>query len=222
MPSTFSLLAIGAAFVAALVGSLHCIGMCGPLRLVLGDSSSSRTFYQLGRLMAYLLLGALAGTLGWTLPTWAWAPILFLAVSLALLSSGRWKPFQRAFHSFRQRFLSKASAHPLLFGLASGLLPCGMLHAWVGVAATTANPLYGAILLATLWIGTLPALELAPLLAGTWIRRMQVKFPRAFPLFFLVLALLPALYRHQQSNKPVSCHSSEHTNHKTEEHRHVP
>ncbi len=75
---------LSAVFVASLLGSLHCAGMCGPLAcaatlpraatptpLTSQGKSLSRTFnapasalYHAGRLTAYVTLGAAAGTLG--------------------------------------------------------------------------------------------------------------------------------------------------------------
>lgn len=75
---------LGAVFVASLLGSLHCAGMCGPLAcaatlprastptpLTSGGKRLARSFnapasalYHTGRLTAYLTLGAAAGTLG--------------------------------------------------------------------------------------------------------------------------------------------------------------
>ena len=66
-----------AAFVAGLITSLHCAGMCGPLACALmpmkGDRSDAQTVgtvYHLSRLMAYAVLGAVAGGLGQAPLTW--------------------------------------------------------------------------------------------------------------------------------------------------------
>src|SRR6185295_3680515 len=57
---------------ASLLGSLHCVGMCGAfLAIAVGDGNSSpgrharlQAAYHLGRLMTYVTLGAAAGMAG--------------------------------------------------------------------------------------------------------------------------------------------------------------
>jgi len=58
-------------FVLGLFGSLHCIGMCGPIVLAISAGRASavkmvtqRSFYHLGRAVTYALLGAIFGLLG--------------------------------------------------------------------------------------------------------------------------------------------------------------
>src|SRR3954453_5238674 len=70
-----------AAFVAGLVTSLHCAGMCGPLACALmpmrgdrADAQTVSTAYHLSRLAGYSVLGALAGSMGR-------APLLWLSQS---------------------------------------------------------------------------------------------------------------------------------------------
>lgn len=201
------------ALSTALAGSLHCAGMCGPLRFVVAEHRHGRWLYQGGRLAAYLLLGAAAGALGWSLPAWASLPLLGLAV-LALLFPRAGLPA-----AWRSRAFAIASSHPLLLGFSSGILPCGMLHAWVASAAATRSPLLGAGLLSILWIGSAPALELAPLLARRWLQGARARFPRALPLLLLLIALLPVLWRLKPAAAPgeqPACHHGAHSLHHTD------
>ncbi len=59
------------AIALGLIGSLHCVGMCGPIALALPLNRDSRwqvvkgnLFYSIGRLTTYLLIGMLLGTVG--------------------------------------------------------------------------------------------------------------------------------------------------------------
>src|SRR5579859_7232115 len=88
-----------AAFVAGLVTSLHCAGMCGPLACALlpvrgdrADAQTVSTVYHVARLGGYATLGALAGGLGAAPLTWIsqsalrwlpWTLVLFF-IALAL------------------------------------------------------------------------------------------------------------------------------------------
>ena len=81
------------AFVLGLVGSLHCAGMCGPLALALPVSGSStvsfttgRFAYNLGRVVAYCLLGFVFGLLGKTLFLAGIQRWISIALGVALLA----------------------------------------------------------------------------------------------------------------------------------------
>ncbi|MGZ3712318.1 MAG: urease accessory protein UreH domain-containing protein, partial [Bdellovibrionota bacterium] len=151
----FSLASIGIALLASLTGSLHCVGMCGPLRLFAGSSAWAGAKYQAGRLAAYILLGLAAGSIGAFLPTWA--VLLFLVIGIAL-SLGNFR-FPAPVERLRARAIMAATAKPWLIGFISGALPCGLLHGWLAAAAATGNAIQGAALLFMLWLGTVPALE---------------------------------------------------------------
>ena len=65
---------LGTVWVASLLGSLHCVGMCGPFALIAGGADKARkaalfpTFsYSFGRLVTYSLVGFVFGALGMTL-----------------------------------------------------------------------------------------------------------------------------------------------------------
>ena len=55
---------LSAAFVAGLVGSPHCVGMCGGFAVLCGERVSDTLLWHLGRMTTYALLGALAGAFG--------------------------------------------------------------------------------------------------------------------------------------------------------------
>ena len=143
-----------AAFVAGLVTSLHCAGMCGPLACAVlpvrreqGDVPSAATAYHLARLGSYAVLGALAGWLGRMplamLPDavlrWLpWLGVLFF-VGLAMRWDRHWprvpllgRAFLRA--SGRLRGCPPPVAAAAL-GLATPLLPCGPLYFLLGAGA---------------------------------------------------------------------------------------
>jgi sulfite exporter TauE/SafE len=202
----FSLASWGLAILAAFGASFHCLGMCGPLRL-LAHGNRGRWQYQGGRLLSYLLLGFGAGALGASLPPFLLFPLLALALALSLPNLPRLPAWERA----RARLLHAASASPLLLGFTSGLLPCGLLHLWVAAAGASASALHGAVFLAILWAGTLPALELGPKLLAPLLQPIRRRFPRALPLALVLFALVPIWLRTQPAapangQEVPSCH----------------
>ncbi len=178
---------IVAVFVASLLGSLHCAGMCGAfVAFAVGgfDTPSKQRVrlnaaYNGGRLVTYVLLGVVAGSVGALVNFGgALAGISRAAAVLAGLlmvgfgvialmhaagrSSMRWPVpafMQRAMIA-GQRFAMTLSPtrRALVIGLLTTLLPCGWLYAFAITAAGTASPLWGGVTMAVFWLGTLPVM----------------------------------------------------------------
>jgi len=169
-----------AAFVAGLVTSLHCAGMCGPLACSLmpvrGDRTDGQTVstvYHLTRLTAYAILGAVAGGLGRAPLTWVsqsalrwlpWVLVLFF-VALAL----RWDRFIPKLPALGRvtwklqgwmRGRSRVEAAAAL-GLATPLLPCGPLYFLIALAMLSGSALRGVEFMLAFGLGTVPLLWLA-------------------------------------------------------------
>jgi len=169
-----------AAFVAGLVTSLHCLGMCGPLACAVmpvrrdqGDLSAAATAYHLSRLAGYAALGALAGGIGRMPLAWfstgvlrwlPWLGVLFF-VGLAM----RWdlrlpkipflgRVFLRVAGFFRGYPPAVASA---ALGLATPLLPCGPLYFLIALALLSGSAGRGAEFMLAFGLGTVPLLWLA-------------------------------------------------------------
>jgi uncharacterized protein len=178
-----------AAFIAGLVTSLHCAGMCGPLACSLmpvrGDRSSAQTVstvYHVSRLTGYVVLGALAGGMGRAPLLWIsqsylrwlpWVLVLFF-VALAL----RWDrhlPKIAALGRFTwklqswMRGRSRVEAAAAL-GFATPLLPCGPLYFIVALALLSGSALRGVEVMLAFGLGTVPLLWLAQS-QFHWVRR---------------------------------------------------
>lgn len=177
-----------AAFVAGLVTSLHCAGMCGPLACVIlpargeqTDGQTAGTVYHVSRLFAYAVLGAVAGGLGRAPLGWLsgsalrwlpWLLVLFF-VGLALrwdrhlaripaLGSLDWRMRERLRGRSR---LETAAA----FGLATPLLPCGPLYFLLALALLSGSAPRGAEFMLAFGLGTVPLLWLVQT-QFQWIR----------------------------------------------------
>lgn len=198
-----------AAFVAGLVTSLHCAGMCGPLACTLmpvkGDRSDAfavSSLYHASRLFSYALLGGLAGGLGRMPLQWLngdvlrwlpWVMVIFF-VGLAL----RWDRYipRPMFLSRlmlrlnpKLRSVSKVKSAAML-GLATPLLPCGPLYFILGLALLSGSASRGIEFMLAFGLGTVPLLWLAQS-QFHWVRN------RISPLWFdrvrITLALCSAL-----------------------------
>lgn len=175
-------------FVASLLGSLHCAGMCGAFvafAVGLDDPDAARkrarlhAAYNSGRLVTYVTLGAVFGALGGALDL---AGSMVGVSRVAAMVAGAALIVFGGSHLLRAlgvrlgparppRFMQSAlrAAHrgamalppvrrALVIGLMTTLLPCGWLYAFVAASAGTGGAATGALTMAVFWVGTLPIL----------------------------------------------------------------
>jgi uncharacterized protein len=173
--------------LGGLLGSSHCIGMCGPLALALGAQQSKlsvnlrrQIVFSAGRIFTYGFLGALAGFGGWwladrpqslvnvqaTLSISAGVALLLLGLSsvgaLPQLQS-RWlraAPCTAA-ASLKSLLVSPGFTSALLAGLFTGFIPCGLVYAFLVYAAASGNLVHGWVTMVTFGLGTVPLMVLA-------------------------------------------------------------
>jgi len=174
-------------FLGGLLGSAHCLGMCGPLALALGVQSERlpsnlgrQLLFSVGRIVTYGFLGAAAGASGWWL---AQQPqtfvnvqsVLAIVAGLALIWLGlstagvlprfaaKWltSPPCSALSWFRTLLVSPGWASALLAGLFTGFIPCGLVYAFVVYAASSGDAARGWATMATFGLGTVPMMVLA-------------------------------------------------------------
>ena len=176
---------LGAAFLAGLLGSVHCVGMCGAFAAACARAPGGLPAWHAGRIGTYALLGAVAGGVGQALPGPAWLPAAIATVLLvwfALALAGL-APEPRLVPSGLVRLGARAAGRPttvaqFFFGVANGFLPCGLVYSALSIPVALANPVQGGLAMLAFGIGTLPALTLATLglrhiLTGSvWRRRL--------------------------------------------------
>jgi sulfite exporter TauE/SafE len=187
-----------AASALGFIGSLHCAGMCGPL-VIAGTMRRGRLCfrrlgaYLLGRVVSYALVGALFGQLG--AEALHRLPLHWLQVGLAaavgffaawtgirlILGPRLVRTNAAGVPQDRSRSLLAVAAkwiprRGLGLGLATGLLPCGLLiPAWL-LAASTGTPTQGALVMSAFFVASSPGL-LAPALALQFAKRNWLRVP---------------------------------------------
>lgn len=180
-----------AALVAGLVGSPHCVGMCGGFAALCGRRPNGTPAWNAGRLTSYVVLGAGAGALGLTIPGPAWAGavlalllLVWYSLSLAGIVRAPSIPAEWVALASRRPANREGLAGSYVFGIVTALLPCGLLYGALAVAVGTGSPLMGAASMAAFWVGTLPALTLLSV-AIMRLAARSIWFRRAFALLFL-------------------------------------
>lgn len=166
-----------AALIAGLAISPHCGAMCAPLSCALGpwrgspeDRMAHAAGYHATRAISYTAAGALAAWLGAsftrTLDTswvhWApWALVIWLAALAMGLDRGiRFPSWVREHQAAATRTVQNLGplSGGMLLGSLSPLLPCGPLHALLGICLLTSKPATGAELGLGFALGTIPLL----------------------------------------------------------------
>ncbi len=171
-------------FIAGLLGSSHCIGMCGPLALALGVTDKRivanlhrQLMFSAGRICTYGFAGALAAFTGLWLGQWTWLAVGVQGtlavlggvalVLLGLVTAG----------VLPQLNLSRISAQPctaaawlksmlrspkltgaFLAGVFTGFIPCGLVYAFLAIAASSGDVVRGWLVMVTFGVGTVPLL----------------------------------------------------------------
>lgn len=185
-------------FLVGLLGGVHCVGMCGGIVGVLSLQAKGvkiHLAYNAGRLVSYVLMGALAGGVGHAvgnlLPVqqglYVVANLMLVAMGLYLFGVTRslafleragawlWRRVQPA----TSRFLPVrgiAQAFPL--GLLWGFLPCGLVYGALVNVMAAGSTQQGAVLMLAFGLGTLPNLLLAGLLLTRFRRFAQAPLMR--------------------------------------------
>ncbi|MBF0401287.1 MAG: sulfite exporter TauE/SafE family protein [Magnetococcales bacterium] len=213
---TPSLIDLWLTFLAALLGSGHCIGMCGGIAAACSLSGARGAeqslwrawqrplLYTLGRVGTYMVLGALTGWLGslalLQLRPMQWNGLPHLAVGVTMVimgihTSGLFSLAaggQGGWFFGWSRSVSEAKRfwQPLGMGVLTGLLPCSLHWAFQAQAFATASLLGGMTVLLAFALGTLPAMWGFALLS-TWLDRRARQ--RVMQVAGLLIVLMGAL-----------------------------
>ena len=175
---------IAGAFLAGLVGSPHCIGMCGGFASVCARTLRGSVAWHAGRLSTYAALGALSGAAGALLRGPAWLPLVasaLLLVWFAGVLAGVFPQLGVAVPGIAragQTLIARTDVPSrYAFGLVTGLLPCGLVYAGLSFAIASASPVVGALSMIAFGVATVPALAFVTgilhriMARGIWYRR---------------------------------------------------
>lgn len=162
-------------FVLGVGGSLHCLGMCGPLALSIpfahnGAAGPRITIYYLFKALAYGLMGALSGLFGKGLLLMNWQQglsvvagltIIFMAgIPLLKLRTGNFL-FRKQFALLYARLQHRTRLLDFgLLGFLNGLLPCGLVYTALAAATLSGGWAGGFLAMILFGLGTAPALVL--------------------------------------------------------------
>jgi sulfite exporter TauE/SafE len=179
--------------LAGLLGSIHCVAMCGPFAAAAGRRGpAASALYSAGRLTSYGSLGALAGLLGAGLHA-SLAGLTFATTALALAAglvlaalgvrallppkSGRVRGlgplgwlYARLVPLAQACLRAQGNDAAYLLGVVNGLLPCPVTTPLLLAAFAYGSPVVGSTLLLAAGLGTGPAMLAAGQAGGVAMR----------------------------------------------------
>lgn len=198
--------------VIGILGSLHCVGMCGPLALSIPfprNSSTARSLgilvYNLGRVFTYTLIGIILGWIGSQFSVFGLQQLLSVILGILLLLAGitavlktrlfRVPGLQNLWNkAFGKGFtkLFQNANYPSLFiiGVLNGLLPCGLVYMALAGALAMGDIKLSAVFMFGFGLATLPAM-MAISFAGSLMKMQWQRFLKKLsPYVIIIMAVL--------------------------------
>jgi sulfite exporter TauE/SafE len=194
--------ALATAFLTGLLGSAHCFGMCAGISGLFAVSANVASLktqlpraiaYNLGRVLSYALLGVAVAVIGKTMvsgipdiaaPVRFASGILIILVGLQLafgwrilspLESAGAKLWNRIAPAAKGLVPVRTTGQAIGLGLIWGWLPCGLVYSVLLLAATTADPTSGGLVMISFGLGTMPAMIATGLSASKLAQFMSGK-----------------------------------------------
>ena len=200
------------AFILGLLGSFHCIGMCGPIAFMLPVDRSNRfkkisqiSVYHIGRLMAYCIIGLIFGLVGKSLYLFGFQQQLSIIIGalmivIALIPQSilnRYtvsKPIYKVISKIKSGLgLALKRKTPdtfLTIGFLNGFLPCGLVYMAVFAAIASGNAFNGSTYMAVFGLGTIPLMTTAIYFSQFLKGSIKQKIQKAIPVFVVIIGLL--------------------------------
>ncbi|MHB1049841.1 MAG: sulfite exporter TauE/SafE family protein [Bacteroidota bacterium] len=200
-----------AAITLGLLGSMHCIGMCGPLVLAVPSAAHTRIgfiieriVYNSGRAATYGIMGAVFGVVGKSILVNVQQDLSIVVGVLILLTVAlpfgfrsqieKYSPLKYAYGFVKRQFgviiQKRGIAALFVLGMLNGLLPCGLVYTALVGAAAVADVWGSALFMIVFGFGTIPALVAVSLTGKLLSVKYRSILTKAIPVFSIILALI--------------------------------
>ena len=200
------------AFIFGLISSLHCIGMCGPIAMMLPVDRNNPTkkatqilTYHFGRLTAYGTIGLVFGLLG---KGFFMAGIqqqlsIFIGVCMIVIiliperMFARYnfsKPVYKAISKIKQQlgsqFANKNYKSLFTIGLLNGFLPCGMVYVALFGAIAMQSATLGILYMVLFGLGTVPMMSFVVYVQSYLTLNFRNKIQKIIPYVGVFIGVL--------------------------------
>lgn len=203
---------LATAFIFGLLGSLHCVGMCGPIAFMLPvdrtnsvKKISQIATYHFGRLLAYSIIGFIFGSVGKSLYIFGLQQQLTISIGVVMIALvlipyktlGKYnlsRPLNRLISKIKSSLgqaLKKKTADTFLtIGFLNGFLPCGLVYMAVFGAVATGSLFNGSVYMILFGLGTIPLMTTAIYLGKFINSTIKQRIQKAIPVFVIIIGIL--------------------------------
>lgn len=199
------------AIIFGLLGSFHCIGMCGPIAFMLPIDRTNKTkgffqilSYHLGRLFTYSLIGLLFGFLGKGFYFFGFQQQLSIIVGVLMilvilfpkilqklsLSKKISTLVLKVKNSLGKELKKKGNDTFFTIGFLNGFLPCGLVYMAVFGAITTSNAFTGSLYMFLFGLGTIPLMTAFVYLGNFTKGNFRKNIQKAIPIMVVFIGVL--------------------------------
>jgi sulfite exporter TauE/SafE len=200
------------AIILGLLGSFHCVGMCGPIAFMLPVDRAnslrkiSQVFtYHFGRLLAYSLIGLFFGLVGKSLYIFGLQQQLSIIIGVLMiafvlipvqtfnkynLSKPIYKFISKIKSGLGSALKRKTADTFLTIGFLNGFLPCGLVYMAVFASLAMQDAVQGSLYMAFFGLGTIPLMTSAIYLGKFLNSSLKRRIQKAIPVFVVVIGLL--------------------------------
>jgi len=200
------------AFLLGLMGSLHCVGMCGPIAFMLPLDRSDRLkmsvqvmVYHIGRMASYAFMGIAFGLFGKGLNLFGTQQYLSVGMGLIMILAivipqkflnkfSFSKPVYQTISKIKSHLgqaLQKRTADTFLtIGFLNGFLPCGLVYMALFASIAMASPMEGALYMLLFGLGTVPLMTSAAVLGKLLKNPVRKRIRQLIPIFVILVGVL--------------------------------
>ena len=200
------------AFIFGLISSLHCIGMCGPIAIMLPVDRSNQTkktlqifTYHLGRLAAYASIGFIFGLFGKGFSMAGLQQELSVLLGIIMIvivvipekvfiaynfSKPIFKVISKIKTALGSQFKNKSYQSLFTIGLLNGFLPCGMVYVALFGAIAMQSPSLGILYMLLFGLGTVPMMSSVVYLNSFLTLPFRNKIQKVIPYVAVCIGVL--------------------------------
>ena len=193
-------------FLVGIMGSLHCLGMCAPLSMVMGNKKflKGKLIYNSGRVVTYAILGLFVGLLGQLIAYGGLQQVLSVFAGLFLLTFAVMPYLAKKIESGSSLasklviwlkskmglFLKKPGySSSFTVGMLNGILPCGLVYLALAGAALAGSMEGGMVYMIFFGLGTFPMMLLAASIGKFFQQKFSFNLIKIYPYFLAVLGI---------------------------------
>ena len=200
------------ALILGLLGSFHCVGMCGPIAFMLPvDRQNSFkkvaqiAMYHFGRLLTYSLIGLVFGLVGESLYIFGIQQQLSIGIGILMIvivlipyktfnkynfSKPLYKFISKVKTALGKELKKKTPDTFLTIGFLNGFLPCGLVYMALLGAIATGSAVKGSLYMFIFGLGTIPLMTTAIYFSRFLSGIVRKKIQKAIPVFVVIIGLL--------------------------------